>query len=75
MFNVLLRVPFGDRLLYYFSFFQMIFYAKIIEEYLQTKKSRELVLALLVTLFTIYSFFSTFGAGEILPYTNKLLGI
>lgn len=75
IFNVLLRVPFGDRLLYYFSFFQMIFYAKVIEEYLQTKRKRELILSLLVTLFTIYSFFSTFGAGEILPYTNELLGI
>src|SRR5690554_6650053 len=75
MFNILLRVPFGDRLLYYFSFFQIIFYAKVIEEYLQTKRKRELFLSLLVTLFTIYSFFSTFGAGEILPYTNELLGI
>lgn len=68
--NLIIRVPFGVRLLIYFSIYQIIFYPYFIE----LLKGREVKIFYLslILLFSYFILLYNFGYGGILPYSNSI---
>lgn len=67
--NLLVRIPYSNRVLMYLSIIQVLF----LPYYLyQTKKELRPLIAFIIILYAYVIYFRTFGAGEILPYNNTL---
>lgn len=67
--NLVIRIPFGDRIVLYFAIIQIIY----LPYYLYVTKLEPKQLAIfVVVLYAFAMFFRKFGAGEILPYYNTL---
>jgi hypothetical protein len=69
MSNLLARVPYGDRVVMYFSIIQILFFSYLLFNH---KIKQKTIAASIVILFALIMFFRKFGAGEIFPYTNIL---
>lgn len=67
--NLLVRIPFGDRVVLYYALIQIIYLPYFI--YNNKFKTNDLA-ALVVILYTYVMFFLKFGAGGIMPYENTL---
>jgi len=67
--NLLVRIPFGDRIVLYFAIIQILYLPYFI--YNSRVNPRSIVF-LIVVLYSYTMFFLKFGAGGILPYVNTL---
>ncbi|APA93621.1 EpsG family protein [Myroides sp. ZB35] len=67
--NLVIRIPFGDRIVLYFAIIQIIY----LPYYLYVTKLEPRQLAVfIVVLYAFVMFFRKLGAGEIFPYYNTL---
>ncbi|HHX70771.1 MAG TPA: EpsG family protein [Gallicola sp.] len=65
--NLLARIPFGGRVLLFYSIFLTLF----LPYYLHNNKIKEKFIPYgIVILYALIMFYRSFGGGEILPYTN-----
>ena len=67
--NLLARVPYGNRVVMYFSIIQVLFFSYLLYNH---KIKQKTIAASIVIIFSLIMFFRKFGAGEIFPYTNAL---
>lgn len=67
--NLLVRIPFGDRVMLFFTIIQILYLPYFIYN---NKINPKQLTSFIVILFTFVMFFRKFGAGEILPYSNTL---
>jgi len=70
--NLLARVPFGDRVLLYFSIIPILFFPYVI--YNNKAKQKDLVFLIIIA-YSLFTFYRKFGYGEIFPYKNTLIGL
>lgn len=70
--NILARVPFGGRVLLFYSIFMTLFFPY----YLENNKIKEKVVPYLIVIaYAFVVFYRSFGGGEILPYSNILFEV
>lgn len=67
--NILVRVPFGDRVVLNLSIYLTVFFPYFIAN---NKFKQKSIVYIIMILYAYVMFFRTFGAGEILPYDNVL---
>lgn len=69
--NLVVKVPFGERLIMYAGVTLMIFFANL-GEYLKIEKKYLPLAYFLIVCYCVFRFIRIFGSGEILPYENTL---
>lgn len=67
--NIFVRIPLGSRLIMYFSVIQVLYLPLFIYT---NRKENNIFLIAVVIIYAFTIFFKTFGAGDILPYTNRI---
>lgn len=67
--NLVVRIPFADRIILYFSIIQILFFPLIIKE---NKLQNKSLIYIVLILYSLVLFARQFGNGEILPYKNIL---
>lgn len=70
--NLTIRLPMGNRLLLYFSVYQVLFYPYYLSVLNKFSSKSKSILILIILLFSYTIFYMSFGSGEILPYRNVL---
>ncbi len=71
--NLVLRLPMGTRLIWYFSIYQIIFYPYFIKYLISRNGDQAIIFVLFIVLFSYFIFYRSLGGGEIFPYVNILL--
>lgn len=72
--NLLFRLPFGGRLLFYLSIFQVVFFPYYFRNLKISSLTEGLLVRLAVVLLAYCFFYIRIGDGEIIPYQNVLFG-
>ncbi|MGO3653841.1 MAG: hypothetical protein ACTJFN_05670, partial [Sphingobacterium sp.] len=67
--NIFVRIPFGSRLILYLSIIQILLLPIVVNQ--RNPKERGLIYGVIVV-YAYIMFYRLFGAGEILPYYNRL---
>lgn len=70
--NLTIRLPMGNRLTLYFSVYQVLFYPYYLFVLNNLSLKSQLILIVIILLFSYTLFYVLFGSGEILPYRNIL---
>lgn len=72
MFNLTVLIPFGSRLILYFSVYQILFYPYFLVNLNQNTKNFKLISIFMLILYSFFVFIISFGDGGIFPYSNTL---
>lgn len=67
--NLLIRFPYGNRIILYFSIFQVLYFPILLNSLRKKEKSMLFVFLIIYALFTFYIFY---GNGQIFPYESIL---
>lgn len=71
IFNVTIRLPFAERLLLYFSIYQIIYFTYVLNDIKNVENRMFFYIMIIVAAYFV--FFRSFGAGGIFPYSNILI--
>ena len=71
--NLMVRFPFGNRILMYFSIYQIIFYPYFISQLKFISVDFRIACYIFFILCAYFIFMINIGSGGIFPYTNILL--
>ncbi|MGO2134766.1 MAG: EpsG family protein [Marinobacter sp.] len=71
--NLLVRIPFGDRLVLYFSMIQVVFFPYFLGNIRSKDAYLKIVVSFVVVVYAFVILYQKLGAGQILPYKNVLL--
>ncbi|MFD1771525.1 EpsG family protein [Sphingobacterium suaedae] len=69
--NILIRFPFGNRVILYFSIFQILYLPDLLSRLSGKEKS---IVFLMILGYAIFTFYMFYGNGEIFPYKSILDG-
>lgn len=72
MSNILVRIPYGGRIVMYFSILCIIFYVNLIYN---NNFKQKVWAPIVIVVYSIIMFYRRYGFGEIFPYENVLLNI
>ncbi|MGP5157713.1 EpsG family protein [Pseudoalteromonas prydzensis] len=72
--NLTIRIPFGNRILFYFSIYQVLFYPYYLYCLKSSKHFDFIVSSIIIMLFSFVLFISKIGSGsgQVLPYASTL---
>lgn len=70
--NLVIRVPLGNRVVWSFAIFQILFYPYYLEYLIKRGAGVKLLVTTVLVLYCYVLFFRDFGKGGILPYMNIL---